>query len=51
MSSGDPIEKLYYTAKYPPICIHCVTSVEPNPEDAHYPQYKDCSAKPHINKD
>ena len=51
MSCGDPIEKLYYTAKYPPICIYCATSVEPNPEDAHYPQCKDCSAKPHINKD
>ena len=51
MSCGDPIEKLYYTAKYPPICVYCATSVEPNPDDTHYPQCKDCSAKPQISKD
>ena len=31
LSRGDPVEKLYYTAKYPPICVYCATSVEPNP--------------------
>ena len=46
-SSGDPIENLYDTEKYPPICVYCTTSVELNPQDA---QCKDCCDKPHINK-
>ena len=33
------------------VILYCATYVELNPEDAHYPQCKDCSAKPHINKD
>ena len=40
LSSGDPVKKLYYTAKYSPICVYWVTSVELNPRDAHYPQCK-----------
>lgn len=50
LSCGDLVEKLYYNAKYPPICVYCATSVELNPGDAHYPRCKDCSDKPQINK-
>ena len=31
ISHGDPIGKLYYTAKYSPICVYCTISVEPDP--------------------
>ena len=48
---GEPVEKLYYSAKYPPICVYCATPVDPKPESDHYPQCTDCSGKPHIKKD
>ena len=35
---GEPVEKLYYSAKYPPICVCCATPVDPKPESDHYPQ-------------
>ena len=48
---GEPVEKLYYSAKYPPICVYCATPVDPNTESDHYPQCTDCSGRPHIIKD
>ena len=27
---GEPVEKLYYSAKYPPICVYCAIPVDPN---------------------
>ena len=41
----------YTTLQSTPQFVYCVTSVEPNPEDVHNPQCRDCSSKPHINKD
>jgi hypothetical protein len=38
----DPIERLYYTAKCPPICVYCAAE--------HYPQCSGCSHKPNILK-
>ncbi len=52
MPCGNPIEKLYYTAKYEPICIYCATSVQVNPQgEDHYPQCQDCDDNPHTQKD
>ena len=48
---GEPVEKLYYSAKYPPICLQCATPVDPNTESDHYPQCTDCSGRPHIKKE
>ena len=38
----QPIEKLYYSAKYSPICVHCAADVESVP--------KDCADNPAILK-
>ena len=48
VTCGDPIEKLYYTAKYPPICVYCASSVEPAQDTDYLPQCTDCTG-PHIN--
>ena len=40
---GEPVEKLYYSAKYPPICVYCATPGDPNTESDHYPQCTDSS--------
>ena len=45
----DPIEKLYYTAKYNPICIYCAEDMETMPVD-RYPQCDSCKDKPAIMK-
>jgi hypothetical protein len=45
----DPIEILYYTAKYEPICIYCGER-EPFSEAYLYPQCKDCKNKQPIAK-
>ena len=44
----DPIEVLYYSAKYDPICIYCAKD-EPYSSDK-YPQCSDCKEKPPIAK-
>ena len=49
LSCGEPIEKLYYSAKYSPICVYCACEVELVPKDK-YPQCNDCSDKPVITK-
>ena len=38
----QPIEKLYYSAKYSPICVHCAAE--------KYPQCEDYAHKPAILK-
>ena len=49
ISCEDPIERLYYTAKYPPICVYCACSMpEGNAAAEHYPQCSGCSHKPNI---
>ena len=46
LSCGEPIEKLYYTAKYSPICIYCADDVD----SIRYPQCSACKDKPEIKK-
>ena len=45
----DPIEKLYYSAGYTPICIYCAEEVEVDVDSAFYPQCAHCQ-KPKIKK-
>ena len=45
ISCEQLIEKLYYSAKYSPICVYCAQDVESIPEDK-YPQCTDCADKP-----
>ena len=47
---GKPIQKIYYSAKYPPICVYCATPVDPDPKSDDCLQCTDCSGKPHIKK-
>ena len=49
----QPIEKLYYTAKYDtakydPICVYCAEPVESSPNSECYPQCQGCQEKPPI---
>jgi hypothetical protein len=50
----DPIEKLYYSCGFEPICIYCAASdgLEFNSGNAsdYYPQCDNCSLKPRIMK-
>lgn len=47
LQCGDPIEILYYTAKYEPICIYCAQPVA-SCEGKTYPQCEQCKDKPPI---
>ena len=47
ISCEQPIEKLYYSAKYSPICVHCAADVESVPKEK-YPQCADSADKPAI---
>ena len=49
LQCGEPIERLYYTAKYEPICIYCAESVDDS-NDENYPQCDQCMDKPPIPK-
>ena len=49
LQCGDPIERLYYTAKYEPICIYCAEPVA-NSDTGNYPQCDQCMEKPCISK-
>ena len=49
MHCNEPIEKLYYSAKFEDICIYCAASVPPwSDSEPHYPQCDDCIDKPKI---
>ena len=51
ISCEDSIERMYYAAKYPPICVHCACSMpESDAATEHYPQCSGCSQKPNILK-
>ena len=51
ISCEDPIECLYYAAKYPSICVYCACSMpESDAATEHYPQCSGCSQKPNILK-
>lgn len=49
LNCEDPIEILYYTAKYEPICIYCAQSMDSS-DGENYPQCDNCSNKPAIKK-
>jgi len=36
ITCGEPIEKLYYAAKYPPVCVYCTKDIKWNEKD-YYP--------------
>ena len=49
-SCGDPVEKLYYSAGYNPICYYCASEeVCEVPQDV-YPLCSDCISKAHVKK-
>ena len=49
MSCEDPIEKLYYSAKFADICVYCGVSVDPwSDKEPYYPQCEGCREKPPI---
>ena len=53
LSCEDPIEKLYYTAKYPPICVYCahpMSEADSEIDDEHFPQCEGCSDKSKLSK-
>ena len=52
LSCDDPIEKLYYSAGYEPICIHCGQEVTKDADSTSksYPQCEDCKDKAPITK-
>lgn len=41
-SCDGPIEKLYYSCKYKPICIQCGDYLEDGGVDGYYPQCEEC---------
>ena len=49
MSCEDPIEKLYYSAKFADICVYCGVAVDPwSDTQPYYPQCEGCREKPPI---
>ena len=52
ISCDDPIEKLYYSAGYEPICIYCAQEVTEDTDSASksYPQCGNCKDKAPITK-
>ena len=48
-SCHDIIEKLYYSAKYEPICVYCGT-ITSFTDNKYYPQCVDCREKPPVRK-
>ena len=50
LSCGEPIEKLYYTAKYSHICIYCADTVDLPVLEDKYPQCHACQDKLKIAK-
>ena len=39
----EPIEKLYYSCGYQPICIYCAGGISES-QDEYYPQWVSCLA-------
>ena len=49
MSCEDPIEKLYYSAKFEDMCVYCSGPVPLwSDTEAFYPQCTSCAEKPKI---
>ena len=50
MSCEEPIEKLYYSAKFTDICVYCSAPVAPwDDKEQYYPQCEGCGDKPQIS--
>ena len=49
LNCSEPIELLYYSAKYDPICVYCAKE-EPFSHEKFYPQCKDCKHMPPVSK-
>ena len=49
LNCSEPIELLYYSAKYDPICVYCAKE-EPFSHEKFYPQCKDCKHMPPMSK-
>ena len=45
----EPIEGLYFSAKYASICVYCAADVD-SVRKEKYPQCRDCACKPAILK-
>ena len=45
----SPVERLYYSAKYKPICVYC-SKDQPWTVNTHFPQCEECSTLPPIKK-
>ena len=50
LQCNDPIECLYYTAKYEPKCIYCALPASDNISKTTYPQCEQCNKKPAISR-
>ena len=50
ISCEEPIERLYYTAMYPPICVYWAHSVSDKSNSEFYPQCPSCGDKSKIPK-
>ena len=49
MHCHEPTERLYYTADFKDICVHCGAEVSPwSNKELYYPQCEDCAEKPKI---
>lgn len=46
----DPVEKLYYSRNYDPICIYCCSEDNLETKDGYYPQCKSCDDKVAVKK-
>ncbi|XP_065883057.1 uncharacterized protein [Dysidea avara] len=49
LNCHEPIEALYYSAKYEPICVYCAKP-QGFTDDKQYPQCSDCKDKPVVTK-
>lgn len=50
LECSDPVEKLYYSMKYDPICIYCSCEDNLTTPDNCYPLCEECKARPPIRK-
>ena len=47
---SDPIEKLYYSAGYDPICYYCASEEITEVSEDIYPLCSDCTSRTHVHK-
>ena len=52
LSCEEPVEKLYYVAKFADLCIHCASPVASwSDTEKYYPQCEGCSGKTPIQNE